>query len=129
MDDLHDGDAGSPKPKRTDVGYKRPPPEHQFKKGQKPKPRKKAAQEPPTSGSLLWRILREERRVVIDGKAQYRSNAELLLRKAFELADKGNPAMSQLLAEMLLAKELAELQRPSETKLVMDGVDWGLIQM
>ena len=35
--------APEAKSKRTDVGYKRPPVEHRFKKGQKPPPRKAKA--------------------------------------------------------------------------------------
>jgi hypothetical protein len=48
-----------PKGNRTDVGYKRPPPETRFRKGQKPPPRKKKVVTPFSARDLFWKVLQE----------------------------------------------------------------------
>jgi hypothetical protein len=75
--------------KRTDVGYKRPPVEKQFKKGQKPPPRKKRVAKPLSTREILMKVLREERRVTRNGKATWVTNAELLMEIAFQLPRRG----------------------------------------
>ena len=96
--------AASPaQEKRTDIGYKRPPAEHQFKKGHTPKPRKlKPSIKKPNNGEILWKILQEERRVVIEGKVQWIRIADLIVRRMYELADKGNSTMRRLSLELLM---------------------------
>ncbi|GAA4003495.1 DUF5681 domain-containing protein [Sphingomonas humi] len=91
--------------KRRDVGYKRPPVEHQFKPGQKPPPRKPKSAKPKSRAQLLAMILREELRVEIGGKARWCTRAELLVLIAFQLAERGNASVSRALADFLLAQE------------------------
>ena len=91
-----------PPAKRTDVGYKRPPPEHQFKKGQKPPPRRPKS--PPPSNSpraTLHRILNEDRWVDINGKRVRITTRELIVRMAENIAEKtGNAALRRLLIQL-----------------------------
>lgn len=92
-------------PKRSDVGYKRPPAEHQFKIGQKPPPRKARAQKPLKVSQSLARILAEERRIKRGGKAHWYPNGYLLIEVAFQLAEEGNSTVARALAEYLVASE------------------------
>ena len=100
--------GGRPTAKRTDVGYGRPPIEHQFKAGQKPPPRKKCARKPPSVRQSLTRILGEERRLMIGKKAGWYTNAFLLIEVAFQLAEKGNSTVSRALADYLMACDAPE---------------------
>ncbi len=92
-----------PTAKRTDVGYKRPPVEHQFKFGQKPPPRKKRTLVKISASQSLARILAEERRIVVGKKARWLPNGHLLIEVAFQLAERGNSAVARALAGYLLA--------------------------
>jgi len=98
-----------PRTKRTDVGYKRPPVETQFKKGQKPPPRKKREARPLSATETLMKILREERRLTRDGKVVWETNAALLIEVAFQLAEKGNPTLSRALTDALMAGDKPEV--------------------
>jgi hypothetical protein len=91
--------------KRSDVGYKRPPIETRFKKGQKRPPRKKKVVGQFSTRDLFWKVLQERRRVVIDGKPAWLSNADLIARRAFLEAEKGSPVLSRLLNQLLLAAD------------------------
>jgi hypothetical protein len=103
------GDDEEPRAgKRTDVGYKRPPAEHQFKSGQKPPPRKRRAGEPESTTKLLARILAEERRLGRGTNVRWLSNAYLLIEVAFQLAEEGNQGVARALAEYLLAADKPE---------------------
>jgi hypothetical protein len=93
------------KSKRSDVGYKRPPVEHQFKPGQKPPPRKPRSTKPRSRAQLLATILREEVRVEIGGKVRWCTRAELLVLIAFQLAERGNASVARALTDFLLAQE------------------------
>lgn len=99
--------------KRTDVGYGRPPVETRFKKGHKPPPRKKKEQRPALSAEdAMWRVLQSPRRVGQGRKAQWVSNAELLVRRAFQLAETESPVLARLLIELTLletAKDVDQL--------------------
>jgi hypothetical protein len=88
------------------VGYKRPPREHQFKKGQKPPPRKEKAvpDEVPIS-EILRLVLHEPRRATIGGKVAWVSSAELVIRKAYQEAEKGKAMLRRELARLLLSLE------------------------
>lgn len=97
-----------PTPKRTDVGYKRPPIEHQFKPGQAPPPRKRRTAKPESATQCLARILREERRLKIGGKAFWHTNASLLVEVAFRLAEEGNASVSRALADYMMAGDKPE---------------------
>ena len=112
--------------KRTDVGYKRPPREHQFKKGHKPKPRKTKPRETELGiGDLLWKVLQEERRAITGNKITWMSAAEALIRKAYELADKGNPTMRRRISELLmrLEKPGGDSQEPRVKGFILNGVE------
>jgi hypothetical protein len=94
--------------KRADVGYGRPPVEHQFKPGQPRPPRKVKSKDDLSKSPLaaLWKVLQDQRRVELKGKAVWISNAELILRKAFEFAEKdASPTISGLVAELMLVGE------------------------
>lgn len=88
--------------KRMDVGYKRPPVEHQFQPGNKPLRRKKRAAKPPTPVEMLIKILDEEQRVEIGGKVRWYTKGRLVLMVAFKLAEQGNSTLSRALASLLL---------------------------
>lgn len=105
MDDANEG----PKPaKRTDVGYKRPPVEHQFKPGQQPPPRKQREKKDLGTAQMLTKILAEKRRLVRSKKARWYSNAELIIEVAFQLAEKGNSTVTRALADYLIASDKPE---------------------
>lgn len=104
--------------KRTDVGYKRPPREHQFKAGQKPPPRKGKPSRRTVTETLMM-ILKEEVRVMRDGAPYWFTNAALVIEKAFQLAEKGNPTLSRALVDYLLAGE-TPLSRNDEPIIIMD---------
>jgi hypothetical protein len=118
-------DDPPPSGKRTDVGYKRPPAEHQFKKGHKPPPRKKnGTAKPEGAGDLLRKLLQEERRVVIGNKASYMPVSEILIRKAFELSEKGNATMRRRLIELQMRNERPGDEGPITIKrLFVGGVE------
>jgi hypothetical protein len=86
----------------TGVGYKRPPKKHQFKKGQKPPPRKGKKPAPEDAASLLWRVLQEPRRVEINGETRWVTCSELVAEKAFEAAERGNKVINRLITPLLL---------------------------
>ncbi len=94
-----------PTDKRTDVGYKRPPVEHQFKAGQKPPPRNKRALVRVSASQSLARILAEERRIMIGKKVRWLPNGHLVIELAFQLAEKGNSAVQRALVGYLLAAD------------------------
>ncbi len=114
MDNENDG---HPTAKRTDVGYKRPPVEHQFKAGQKPPPRKKRALVKVSTSQSLARILAEERRITIGKKASWLPTGHLLIEVAFQLAEKGNSAVARALADYLLAGDGPE---PSSNETIVE---------
>jgi len=95
--------------KRTDVGYRRPPVEHQFKPGQKPPPRKKRERTTLGTTQTLTMILAEKRRLVRGNKVRWYSNAELIIEVAFQLAEKGNSTVMRALADYLMAHDKTEL--------------------
>ena len=119
-------DTKSTAGKRRDVGYGRPPVEHQFKPGQKPPPRKAKAKKEPFKSPLaaLWKVLQEQRRIVVNGKAIWLSNAELILRTGFELAEKDdNATISRLVADlMLVGEDPQQLESAHQTVFDEDAV-------
>ena len=92
--------------KRTDVGYKRPPREHQFKKGEKPPPRKKKdpLREVPTSETFR-KILDEPRRVDLDDKVRWLTVADLVIRRAWHEAEKGSVTLRRAILRLVLSSE------------------------
>lgn len=102
---MDDDFQGPPATKRTDVGYKRPPVEHQFKPGQKPPRRKPRAEKPQSSMQLLAKILAEERRLERGNKASWYCNGYLVLEVAFQLAEQENSTVARALTEYLIASD------------------------
>ncbi len=115
MDDTSEP-AGSPV-KRSDVGYKRPPREHQFKKGQKPPPRRKKdpLREIPMSETLR-KVLNEPRRVVVGGKVRWVTSADLVLMRAWQEGEKGSVTLSREMMRLTLS---AEAPAPEQAPLVV----------
>ena len=103
--------------KRSDVGYKRPPREHQFKKGDRPPPRKKkdALREIPMS-ETLHKVLDEPRRVVMGGKVRWVTTADLVLMRAWQESEKGSGSLSR---EMMRLSLSAEIATPEQTPFVV----------
>lgn len=119
-------ESDDPPLKRTDVGYKRPPIETRFKKGQKPPPRKKKTTPSFDAKELLWMILQERRRVVIEGKAVWLTNAELIGRRAFIEAEKGSPVLLRLVNQFILSVEPGEDSQMPEVIVEPDHESNGL---
>lgn len=114
--------APEAKSKRTDVGYKRPPVEHRFKKGQKPPPRKAKATSAKLSPiEILWQILKESRPVSRKGKRVWISNTALILHKAFEHAERGNPTMQRAVTGLLLALDSRKNPLKGRTRVELNG--------
>lgn len=115
MDDTSNG-AGGP-PKRTDVGYKRPPSEHQFTKKNQPARRKKKdpLREVPMSETLR-KVLNEPRRVVQNGKVRWLTTADLVLTRAWQEGEKGSVSLSR---EMMRLSLSAEVPAPEKAPLVV----------
>jgi hypothetical protein len=96
------------------VGYMRPPRQHQFRKGQKPPPRKKREMGREDAHELFWRVLQEPRRVLIDGKPVWASATELIVRLAYSEAEKGSPTLQRLVNQMLLEDDSPAAQEMPE---------------
>lgn len=100
------GDVPPSTGKRSDVGYKRPPLEHQFKKGEKPPPRKtKDAPRDVPMSEIMRKVLEEERRVTIGGKVQWLSAADLVMKRAWQEAEKGSATLRRELIRLTLCSE------------------------
>ena len=95
--------------KRTDVGYKRPPVEHQFKAGQKQPPRKNVLSNQRRASDCLASILAEEIRVMRDGKPEWRTNGSLILEVAFRMAEEGSTTVLRALTDHLIASDPPEI--------------------
>jgi len=98
--------ASDSRVKRSDVGYKRPPREHQFKKGEKPPPRKKkeAIGQVPMSETFR-KILDESRRVVLGDKVRWLTVADLVMTRAWQEAEKGSVTLRRALLRLVLGSE------------------------
>ncbi len=113
-DDNSEGDKGSSR-----VGYKSPPKEHRFQKGQKPPPRRrKSAPVEANITAVFWRVLLEKRRGKINGKGTWVSSTELLVRRAFIEAEKGSSTLQRLLNQMLLEKTSPDDEGPPEFEVL-----------
>ncbi len=100
------GEPAGDRVKRSDVGYKRPPREHQFKNGEKPPPRKKKEvfRAAPMTETMR-KVLGEERRVVHAGKVRWLTAADLVIRRAWLEAEKGSPALRREIFRLSLSFE------------------------
>jgi hypothetical protein len=109
------------KKKNYEVGYKKPPVETQFKKGQSGnpngRPRKIAQNLDP--GKVLQSIDNEEIVVKVDGKRKRMRKAEIFFRQLFTTAIRGDLTAARLISNM--AKEYfgPEAEGPSETKFII----------
>jgi len=104
MDESNTSPGGPPT--RSDVGYKRPPREHQFKKGQPRPPRRKKVvpTEEPLS-ETLYKVLGEMRRVEIAGKVLWISGADFVVKRAWQEAAKGSATLRREIMRLLLSCE------------------------
>ncbi len=94
------------KPERGyEVGYKKPPVDHQFKTGEKRKPRTRSGTGSTSRTELYWRILQERHRLPRGSKVVWMTKAELIVEKAFQLAEGGNPTLNRRLIDLLLVVE------------------------
>jgi hypothetical protein len=102
------------------VGYKKPPVEHQFKPGQKRKPRRKRRED--LGPQILADILSEERWTAVKGRRKRMSNLELIIRRLAEKAATGSRPCQDLLYKLI------ELCGPEDQGDVMtlsiDGVEF-----
>lgn len=112
--------------KRTDVGYKRPPAEHQFTKENQPPPRKKKVADFDHSAlDLLNKILAEPQRVIVNGAVVWMSNAEAIVRKAVQLVEAGNRTLKRPIDDLLMAVNKEKYDRSKVPHIIVGGVDTG----
>jgi len=109
------------KKKDYEVGYKKPPVETQFKKGESGNPNgrpKKIAQEF-DPGKILQSIDNEEIVVQIDGKRMSMPKAEIFFRQLFTTAIRGDLTAARLISKM--AKEYfgPEAEGPTGAKFTI----------
>ena len=103
--------------KRSDVGFGRPPREHQFKKGEKPPPRKKKTPSVDVPMSdIMRKVLEEPRRVTLGGKVRWLTVADLIMKRAWQEAEKGSATLRRLLLRLTLS---AESPAPDQAPLVI----------
>jgi hypothetical protein len=110
--DWHDVD-GDPPSRQYEVGYKKPPAGTRFSKDRQP-PRRKKKLGDLSFKDLLWKLLQEPRRVLIDGKPVWRTNAHLVSQRAFQEAEKGSSTLMRLCNELLLGPGGPDEEVPPE---------------
>ena len=101
-----------------EVGYGKPPKEHQFKAGHRRKPRVRADAERSLPSGTLWAVLNEVRSININGKPASMRNAEIIVRRLVEKAEKGNSSLTALLQTLMMMTE-AEAQEPEDAFTVV----------
>jgi hypothetical protein len=107
--------------KDYEVGYRKPPVDTRFKKGQSGNPSgrpKKIAQEL-DPGKILQSIDNEEIFVVIDGRSKLMRKAEVEFRRMFTKAIKGDLTAARLIANMAKKYLAPEAMGPSETEFII----------
>jgi hypothetical protein len=97
-----------------EVGYKKPPPGTRFSKDRQPERPKKKKPDDRSIKDLLWRLLQEERRVTIDGKVVWRTNAWLVSHRAMQEAEKGSSVLMRLCNELMLGPGGPDEEEPPE---------------
>ncbi len=90
------------------------------RKAKKPPPRRKKNIEDASPRELLWAILQEERRVVIEGVPRWMRTSEIIIRKAFQLADAGKPTLQRLLSELLFSVDMNPDGKGEGPRVVID---------
>jgi hypothetical protein len=111
----------SNKEKDYEVGYRKPPVETRFKKGQSGNPRgrpKKITQEL-HPGKILQSIDNEEIVVNVDGKRKRMPKAEIHFRQLFTKAIRGDLTAARLISKMAKKYFGPEAEGPSETEFII----------
>jgi Family of unknown function (DUF5681) len=105
------------------VGYKRPPKKHQFKRGQSgnPRGRPKNAR---SSNRILKKFIQEEIIIVANGERRRMTRYEYLINTIYVGAVKGNAKSSALLMHMIKEQGLIEKEFASdEMRIIVVGPD------
>ena len=92
--------------KRSDVRYRCPPREHRFTTDNQPSRRKK--KEVPAEMSIIeifGKILNEERRMELGGKVRWLTRADLVIKRAWQEAERGSAMLRRDLFKLLLNSE------------------------
>jgi hypothetical protein len=98
---------GPARGKRADVGYGRPPPEHQFKPGQSGNPRGRPKKYP-TLLELFADEFKRMRTIVEDGERHRVQTDKILVKRIIDLALKGD--MKALRMMMALIEPIREIE-------------------
>lgn len=98
------------------VGYCRPPAEHQFQPGQSGNQgRKRKTSSPQSLLNVVDDVLWKPRKMMIDGKPQRRSYAEIMVEQVAQSAAKGDrKAFAQLVKLAREAEAIRQSTPPSE---------------
>lgn len=106
---------------RYKVGYKRPPKDHQFKKGSK-KPASSGRQKGHQSyRTIIDDLLNETITVAIGGEMQTLTKTEFMVRRGYERAIKAD-SVNELLALVKLSKKLAPEPLDSRTTIFIQTI-------
>jgi hypothetical protein len=98
---------GPARGKRADVGYGRPPPEHQFKPGQSGNPRGRPKKYP-TLLELFADELNRKRTIVEGGQERRVQTDKILVKRTIDLALKGD--MKALRMTMAVIEQVREIE-------------------
>lgn len=112
--------SSPPRQADYDVGYGKPPKEHQFQKGQSgnPKGRAKGSK---NLNTLVRELLDERIPINTPTGRRHVARIEVLLRKLIEVAAKGNTkAMEQLLRQYAVAQAAVAAQAAAEDAPTLD---------
>lgn len=105
----------------SNVGYRRPPEAHQFKKGvsgnRRGRPKHKPGQQ---FADLIDRMLERKVRITIDGKKQLVTMAEAIARQFVNLSANGDTGALDLLARL----KLHEKGRGEVSQLVLEVINY-----
>lgn len=96
-----------------EVGYRRPPKQHQFKPGHSGN-HKGRPKRPPTTYSIMMKVLREPIWITVDGQRKRVTKDEARLMALFNKAASGNLRASAELERqrLMFAPQLAKLAQP-----------------
>ena len=107
-----------------EIGYRRPPRETRFKKGQSGNPKGRRKKKPASFEEVLGEALNERITVVIKGQARSLTMKELIVEQLGERAAKGDRLA---LATLLKLREYVEGSGGFDSLTIyIDEADWGL---